>query len=154
MTSTSARSGATVADMTPLATCGAVTASTTSAACATFDETSTLTIGDNTGTLTISSAIIGVVATSDVFLTAGNLSSYTGVGLNSSSISIAQIGDPAGVIDINAAGNITTTATSTINLVPNTIFTGQIFTNNGTTGLAYGSAAPYSVGIDGPFLFG
>lgn len=26
--------------------------------------------------------------------------------------------------------------------------------NNGTTGLAWGSAAPYSVGVDGPFLFG
>ena len=26
--------------------------------------------------------------------------------------------------------------------------------NDGTTGLAWGSAAPYSVGVDGPFLFG
>jgi hypothetical protein len=87
------------------------------------------------------------------------------------------------IIDI-ATGNIQTQATSTINTVPHTVFTGSVraggfvstgaifaagatltstlnmsdnpinIRNDGTTGLAYGSAAPYSVGIDGAYLFG
>jgi len=74
--------------------------------------------------------------------------------LNNNTITAVSSISAGGELSITANTNILTTAASTINTVPNTIFTGQIFTNNGTTGLAWGSAAPYSIGIDGPFLFG
>jgi hypothetical protein len=54
----------------------------------------------------------------------------------STSISIAQIGDTAGFIDINAAGNITTAAFSTINTVQNTYFSGGITRSLGGVSVA------------------
>jgi hypothetical protein len=50
--------------------------------------------------------------------------------------------------NISLEGNIT--ALSTLSMSDNPIK----IRNDGTTGLAWGSAAPYSVAVDGPFLFG
>jgi hypothetical protein len=84
-------------------------------------------IGDNTGTLTISSISVNIGGPDTVALAAGDLSTnYTSMFLVSTSVGIAQVGDTAGFIDINAAGNIQTAALSTINTVQNTYFSGNI----------------------------
>jgi hypothetical protein len=84
-------------------------------------------ITDTTSTVTVSSINVNVAASEIVGLVAGDLSTnYTSVALLSTSVFIAQVGDTNGVIDINAAGNITTTAFSTINTVQNTYFSGSV----------------------------
>jgi hypothetical protein len=78
-------------------------------------------------TIIVSSINVNVEAAEVVGLAAGNsLANYTTIGLFSTSVFIAQVGDTTGVIDINAAGNITTTAFSTINTVQNTYFSGGV----------------------------
>lgn len=84
-------------------------------------------ITDTSSTVTVSSINVNVEAAEVVGLAAGNpLANYTSVALFSTSVFIAQVGDTTGVIDINAAGNIQTTAFSTINSVQNTYFDGGI----------------------------
>jgi len=84
-------------------------------------------IGDNTGTLVLSSITVGVRGEDTLLIGAGDTSAnYTSMTFFSTSISLAQIGDNTGFIDINAAGNITTSAISTINTVQHTYFTGSI----------------------------
>jgi hypothetical protein len=78
-------------------------------------------------TITVSSINVNVEAAEVVGLAAGNpVANYTSIALLSTSVFIAQVGDTTGVIDINAAGNIQTTAFSTINTVQNTYFDGGI----------------------------
>ena len=129
-----------------------------------------------------------------LLLTVGS-TNYTSFNQTSTSIDLLQAGgagyvrrNVAGNIIDTAVGNIQTQATSTINTVPHTVFTGGIrvssingsayppasvsswvstattplfmsdnyiaIRNDGSTGLAWGSVAPYSVGVDGPYLFG
>ena len=84
-------------------------------------------ITDATSTLTISSINVNIGGPGTVALAAGDLSTnYASLALFSTSVFLAQVGDTAGVIDINAAGNIQTAAVSTINTVQNTYFTGGI----------------------------
>jgi hypothetical protein len=84
-------------------------------------------IGDSTGALVLSSIIVGVLADEAVALSAGNTSTeYTSIACLSTSINLAQNNSTDGFIDIYAAGNITTTAFSTINTVQNTYFSGGI----------------------------
>ena len=84
-------------------------------------------ITDVGGTVTISSININMGGPGAVALASGDLSgNYTSMFLVSTSVSIAQVGDTAGFIDINTAGNIQTASVSTINTVQNTYFTGSI----------------------------
>ena len=78
-------------------------------------------------TLTISSIGVNVGGSEVVALAAGDLSTnYASIALFSTSVFIAQVGSTAGVIDINAAGDIQTASFSTINTVQNTYFSGGV----------------------------
>jgi hypothetical protein len=65
--------------------------------------------------------------------------------INVSSINGQPIGGGGG------GGGWVSTATTPLFMNDNPIIFNQ---NDGSTGLAYGSVAPYSVGVDGPYLFG
>jgi hypothetical protein len=84
-------------------------------------------ITDTTSTVTVSSINVNIGGAEFLGLAAGNvLANYTSIALFSTSVFIAQVGDTSGVIDINAAGNIQTSAFSTINTVQNTYFSGGV----------------------------
>ena len=91
-------------------------------------------IGDNTGTLMISTAgTVSVYTNSNILLGVGASPTYTSQVFTSTSVDIYQVGG-AGALTTHIAGNlvdivngnINTSATSTINTVPETVFTGDV----------------------------
>jgi trimeric autotransporter adhesin len=90
-------------------------------------------IGDNTGTLMLSTGTVSVYGNSNVLLGVGASPTYTSQVFTSTAIDLYQVGG-AGAITTHVAGNlvdivsgnIQTQATSTINTVAQTIFTGGV----------------------------